>query len=371
MHMKQTARIISTYAADVSGVCSALFELGGMTIMHDASGCNSTYNTHDEPRWYDTDSMVFLSGISETEAIMGDDEKLISDIVTAANELSPEFIAIAGTPVPMMIGTDFKAIASVIEKKTGITTFGFATNGMHTYVNGASQAFAGVAQRLVEPCEKTSHLSVNILGATPLDFSINGTISSVKKILAENNIDVISCFAMLSSFEDIRKASGASVNLVISYSGLEAARILENRFGTPYVIGFPTGRFIPKVISDIRTSAADNKNIISFSHRNNSSSKNIIIGESVIAESLAAASEQDFTVVCPVETEKEILSVHDIIARDEDEIIPVLKDAATIVADPLYRPICPADAEFITLPHEAFSGRIYRSLIPDLTGFKI
>ena len=58
--MKQTARIISTYAADVSGVCSALYELGGMTVMHDASGCNSTYNTHDEPRWYDMDSMVYI-----------------------------------------------------------------------------------------------------------------------------------------------------------------------------------------------------------------------------------------------------------------------------------------------------------------------
>ena len=45
--MKQTARIISTYSADVMGVCSALFELGGMTVMHDASGCNSTYTTHD------------------------------------------------------------------------------------------------------------------------------------------------------------------------------------------------------------------------------------------------------------------------------------------------------------------------------------
>ena len=53
--MKQTARIISTYSADVMGVCSALFELGGMTVMHDASGCNSTYTTHDEPRWFDMD----------------------------------------------------------------------------------------------------------------------------------------------------------------------------------------------------------------------------------------------------------------------------------------------------------------------------
>ena len=41
--MKQASSILSTYASDVSGVCSALYELGGMSIMDDASGCNSTY----------------------------------------------------------------------------------------------------------------------------------------------------------------------------------------------------------------------------------------------------------------------------------------------------------------------------------------
>ncbi|MBR5753288.1 MAG: hypothetical protein IKX83_02260, partial [Clostridia bacterium] len=40
------------YTSDLSGVCSALYELGGLLVMHDASGCNSTYATHDEPRWY-------------------------------------------------------------------------------------------------------------------------------------------------------------------------------------------------------------------------------------------------------------------------------------------------------------------------------
>ena len=42
------AKVISIYAADTSGVCSALYELGGMTVVHDASGCNSTYAAHDE-----------------------------------------------------------------------------------------------------------------------------------------------------------------------------------------------------------------------------------------------------------------------------------------------------------------------------------
>ena len=145
--MKQTARIISTYAADVSGVCSALYELGGMTVMHDASGCNSTYNTHDEPRWYDMDSMVYISALSEMEAVMGDDEKLVGDIVSVAKELHPKFIAVAGTPIPMVIGTDFAAVASMIEKRSGIPTMGFSTNGMHSYLSGASMAFAGLARR--------------------------------------------------------------------------------------------------------------------------------------------------------------------------------------------------------------------------------
>ena len=51
MKYHQNAHILSTYSADTFGVCSALFELGGMIVMHDPSGCNSTYTTHDEPRW--------------------------------------------------------------------------------------------------------------------------------------------------------------------------------------------------------------------------------------------------------------------------------------------------------------------------------
>ena len=175
------------------GVCSALFELGGMTVMHDASGCNSTYTTHDEPRWYDMDSMVFISGLSEIEAIMGDDEKLIGDICDAASELHPEFIAIAGSPISAMTGFDYEAVAEVIELRTGIPAFGFPTTGMNTYIHGASMALAGIAKRFVEEPENGSGdkdasapYKVNILGLTPLDFSIVGMDRSIARWLEDN-----------------------------------------------------------------------------------------------------------------------------------------------------------------------------------------
>ncbi|MDE6776340.1 MAG: oxidoreductase [Oscillospiraceae bacterium] len=370
--MNQTARIISTYTADVSGVCSALFELGGMSVIHDASGCNSTYNTHDEPRWYDYDSMVFLSGISEMEAIMGDDEKLIQDIISATEQLSPKFVAIAGTPIPMMIGTDFRAIASVIEKQTGIPAFGLATNGMHTYVQGISIALEALAKKfVVNPVEKTKNLSVNLLGVTPLDFSINNSVQHMREILENNQIQVISCWSMGDNLEQLQLAPSASLNLVVSYAGLGVAKYLKTKFNMPYLIARPYGKkFTSEIIREIKN-FANVKNPVLFQENRLQNAKIITIGEGVSTGSLAKALELETSKavksVIATEFEQTMLAHNDIIARDESELIPILKQAEIIIADPLYQSICPKSSKFIPLGHEGFSGRIYHDVMPDMT----
>ena len=239
--MRQIQTFTSTYTADVSGVPSALYELGGMSIMHDASGCNSTYNTHDEPRYYDSKSMVFITGLSEMEAIMGDDQKLVNDIIKAAKELKPRFIAIAGTPIPMITGCDIEANARVIESETKIPTFGINTNGMHSYVEGAGEALLHYAKAFVKKNVKKKKNSVNILGATPIDFSVNGQIESIKKFLESNGIKVISNFALGCNIDEMANAGEASVNLVVSSVGIKVAEYLQNEFDTPYIVGVPYG----------------------------------------------------------------------------------------------------------------------------------
>ena len=417
--MKQTARIISTYSADVMGVCSALFELGGMTVMHDASGCNSTYTTHDEPRWYDMDSMVYISGISEMEAIMGDDEKLISDIVDAAAVLKPAFIAIAGTPIPTMTGFDFEAVAAVIEQRSGIPSFGFPTTGMNTYIHGASMAFAGIAERFVDDpgdsksgesntlnmsarklasvldscCMRPNWIKVNILGLTPLDFSVNGTDDSIVQWLEREGFEVVSKWAMGSSLDEIRRSAEADVNLVVSAAGYGAARVFFERFGMPYAIGFPAGNELPGLLADqiilnvkkIKEQggaksfgeaeiSVDSGVFLDGSEGKGGSTYEkgfaAVIGEGITSLSLAGTIELECgipaKVLCATECPEDILRECDRMTPDEDDIIPELEGAAFVIADPLYRPIVPESAEFIPLPSEAFSGRIYRDEIPDL-----
>ena len=388
--MKQIASRISIYSADAFGICSALYELGGLCVMHDASGCNSTYNTHDEPRWYDFDSMVYISGLSEMEAIMGDDQKFIDDIVYTAKELSPNFIAMAGTPIPTMIGTDFKAIANIIEKETNIPTFGFDTTGMHSYVSGAYKAFEALAKRFLKRNDKESRgekkesidkesreakntiIKVNILGATPLDFSINKSVEAMVDLLKENNFEVISTWAMGSSLEYIKNAGDADVNLVVSYSGMGAAKYMYENLNIPYVIGTPFGKeFANKVIEDLKEVKSTKENKISYDNRKIDKDAEItILGEIIMSESLyySISKEKNKTVnvISSLETDEKLLLEGDKIAMFEDDIEKCLKNSKTIIADPLFRPICPLDSNFISLPHEAFSGRIYRDEIPNI-----
>ncbi len=410
--MKQVSVTLSTYTADVSGVCSALYELGGMVVIHDPSGCNSTYNTHDEPRWYDMDSLVFISGLSQMDAIMGNDDKFINDIVRAAKELTPRFIALVRTPIPLMTGTDFEGIARVIEKQTGIPVFYFSTSGMHSYVSGAGMALETVARELVLPTSANTHfkeiktenaeskpgntkLKINILGATPLDFSVNSTLDSIKEFLSPH-FEIISTFAMGSSIEDIQKAGEADVNLVISSVGFPAAKVLEERFHTPYVIGTPVkgfaGIIAEKLIDAAWTKQSQTAYFSVTSKKEKECTENIethmetidkaeadndiyIIGEAVISQSLKAALALkqgiNATVICPLETEPDYVVEDVLLLSSEEEIKAAISEAKTVIADPIYKTICSEKTNFILLPHEAFSGRIYRKEIPDLLDYDL
>lgn len=441
--MRQVSRVLSTYTADVSGVCSALYEMGGMVIMHDASGCNSTYNTHDEPRWYDMPSMVYVSGLSELEAVMGDDDKLLRDVERAAKELHPRFVAIAGTPIPMMMGTDFKGIARLLERRLGIPVFGFATNGTHSYVSGVGMALAQAAKRFCLPKEQLSKADggkaetqvetagegqretqteasdggqqgacaetadgkkpcVNFLGVTPLDFSVTGNVEALKEVFQSEGYQVKSCWAMGSDFEELIRAGEADVNVAVSVAGIETAIVLEEMYGTPWVLGLPVGpKLTRRVLEAVDLAAVTGKNQLPLALETDGAAgkternhrQTYIIGEWVWAMSLRYSLITEYgydrvSVICPLESEElfadrlltgreeRIPGVLDAAARagafleDEDQIEERLKDAELVIADPIYRRALPKDraVDFIEFPHEGYSGRIYRKDIPVFIG---
>ena len=397
--MRQAYRIIPIYTADVSGVCSALYELGGMTVMHDPSGCNSTYNTHDEIRWYDQDSLIFISGLTDIDAIMGNDEKFLRDIEDVAEELKPKFIALASSPIPFMNGTDFPGLARALTAETGIPAFSVSTSGMHDYVYGAGLALSEIARHFTGAAEKRKR-KLNLLGVTPLDFGPQPMVDAMKRRLEKYGWEILSTWAMGDTLEDLSHAGEAEVNLVVSSVGIPAANVLREKFGTPFLVGNPVEGYEGE-ISDALEKAAESPCEAFEDKKENSAEKSgaqisgeqeelwkvtpdqviylrkkdsplsgfiptpdiTLIGEPVTMGSLAAVIEQKYRkkvqLLCSLEITEGLLRQEDEVIRGEEAMEEKLKTARIIVADPLYRPICPESATFYEMPHIAFSGRIY------------
>ena len=384
--MRIVKRVLSTYSADNFGVCSALYELGGLVVMHDASGCNSTYNTHDEPRWYNMDSLVFISGLTEKNAIFGNDDKLISDLVTAAHEFHPRFIAVCGGPLPHIIGTDFRAVAKAVERQCGIPTFGFQTNGMDSYISGAGQALEALVSMMPERKADTDAgpAKVNILGVTPLDFSMNGSVEELRKLLERKGFKVGSTWAMGDDLDHLLKSADASVNLVVSAVGLRAAAAMEKKFGIPYVVGLPAGKKVTERIADeLRRKAVCDREHIEYAAESQSpeqcqNADILIIGEPVqslaIRETLSVSFGTEHTrIISPMHgLPKEIISLGCEKVELEDELREACASTKHVIADPLYARLLPNERDkFIFLPHVAYSGRYYENEVPILIGERL
>ena len=92
-----------------------------------------------------------------------------------------------------------------------------------------------------------------------------------------------------------------------------------------------------------------------------------LIGEPVTMGSLAAGIEKKYghstRVFCPLKGCEALLGKKDKVVLGEEAMEEALKDSKIIVADPLYRPICPKDSTFYELPHVAVSGRMFYNFI--------
>lgn len=448
----QTHVFTSTYTADVSGVCSALYELGGMTVIHDPSGCNSTYSTHDEPRWFDTDSLMFVSGLDEMTAVLGDDNVLIDDVTHAVRDLKPRFVTLCSGSIPHIIAFDCKGVAHLLEKRTGVPMLPVATTGNRSYVAGVGAALTEWVKRFADSLESPYHVgssgspdcsastlegaagpesfSVNLLGVTPLDFSINGNVDAMRKVFEDAGIPVNCCAAMGESFDSLRHIFRASVNVVVSSCGRRLARYMEQTAGIPYVEGTPIGAYGAARLPELAKEAYEKKraSLEEVSHgalegasgtaesasaqgasgsaelpssrgasgslrmlltKKKGDSEGIhlwkgnpaherwdvpdgqilIIGEEIFAQSLAAAINQ---LAPDCRHGLQAFAVWPDVDHGfpEDVLAELIRKSRYIIGDPLYRTI-PHDSKqntFVDFPHEAYSGRIFRDQIPVFIG---
>lgn len=236
--MKKLLKHLSPFAPDQSGAVSALFECGGLIVICDAGGCTGNICGFDEPRWFSQHSAVFSAALRDMDAILGRDRALVGKIQDAASVLNPAFTALIGTPVPAVIGTDYRALSRMVQKATGLPCLAFETTGTAFYDCGVSRAHLELFRQFALDDAERQPAATALIGATPLDLSCRGN-APVCQSLRNAGFPQCTVCGMGAGLDSFRHAAGHSINLVAAPAGLAAAQYLQKRFGTPYRPFFP------------------------------------------------------------------------------------------------------------------------------------
>lgn len=286
--MRGLRKFLTPFAPDQSGAESVLYELGGIVVILDAGGCAGNICGFDEPRWSATKSAVFSAGLRDMDAVMGRDRLLVKKICDCVTKIDAKFVAIIGTPVPAVIGTDLQAVKRMLEKKIDLPVITVPTDGMHLYDRGVSLAYQALLRDMYlrgslekgpgesreipheeQPGEgrEIPHEEqpgsrpgrVGVFGVTPLDLPELSTADVIREALKKEGFRNVVLYGSGATLEDYERAGENTLNIAASPDGIVAVKFLQERFGTPCEIRFPGAEMLLRKITEVQASHFDRK----------------------------------------------------------------------------------------------------------------
>lgn len=191
-----------------------------------------------------------VSDLREKDVVSGAEDTLMRcarDIAVSR----PEHILVGEGPAASMIGTDLEDICKKISSETGIKAVPVNVNGQKSYDFGVSETLKALAGLEAADGEKQPGC-INILGGSQFDIGLDN-MQAIRNRCADAG------FTVLNAEPDncFRDAAKAELNLVITQSGLAAAKLLNERFGTPYVAGLPFGGAVSRSLLERITTGKD------------------------------------------------------------------------------------------------------------------
>ena len=365
-------RFTTPFAPDQSGAVSVLYDMGGISVVCDAGGCTGNICGFDEPRWFKERSAVFSAGLRDMDAILGRDDRLVEKLAEAAQQTPASFAAVIGTPVPAVIGTDYRALCRMAEKKTGLPVLGINTDGMEYYDRGIEKTYLALLKKFCRRKDGANGLVraesgfvrqqsvpsriIGVWGFTPLDFAGILTADELKSRLRDQGFDEIICCGAGTDIEALKDIGKAEKNLVVSPAGAAAAVWLEKEYGTPWEYGIPGGEALMEIIFKKLSDRSNGDNI------SDGMGKVLVVHQQVLADRIRRRLEEAGIYA---ETagffmmNKDLLRGEDSVLREEADLYKLVLERGfdCVIADRALEPVLAGlRVKLIPLPHFAVSG---------------
>ncbi len=242
----QSSSISHLRPDSLTGAVSAIEGIrGGCAVINGPTGCKyftSYFVDNQDPRGSSIDPKDhqgrFYFGqprapstyVDEKDYIYGAGPKLTA-LLTQLNEGGSGLIGIVNSPGMSLIGDDIAG--AITRAKVRATTVVVESAGFTgSFAKGFQDALMEIV-RTLEPMGKAPG-SVNLIGPSIGHYNWEGDVRELKRLLELMSVRVQAVLTAGESLENIRRASSASLNVVVYEEyGDAVAELMEERFGIP------------------------------------------------------------------------------------------------------------------------------------------
>ncbi|MEW8955930.1 nitrogenase component 1 [Clostridium sp.] len=189
-------------------------------------------------------SKIFTTHLDETDIALGEITRLNKAVDEIITQYNPSVLFIMPSTLSATMGTDIDMYCMEYEEKYSNTQIipiindGFKGN----WTLGVRDTLDTLVKTLPIDIKKSENLTFNIIGSCADDFNYISDLCEIKRILKECfNASPLCIMTSDTNISDIKSMGGSHINIVLRNEGINAAKTLKKRFGTPYVFGRPYG----------------------------------------------------------------------------------------------------------------------------------
>lgn len=200
-------------------------------VVHGPKGCVYHINYIMGMRG-DKPSNVYSTCMDENDVIFGAEEKLKEAIEELDTELNPDLLAVLSCCASSIIGEDVERVVQDVD--TRATVIGIESGGFEgDYRTGYSETLKRLVDVLVQDPDNIDRSAVNLIGM----LRGGPDLKELKKLLALAGLRVNAVLTADATLQQIRDLGSAALNIVVcEATGKEAAELLEQKFGMPYIV---------------------------------------------------------------------------------------------------------------------------------------
>ncbi|PNW28210.1 UNVERIFIED_CONTAM: nitrogenase iron-molybdenum cofactor biosynthesis protein NifE [Euhalothece sp. KZN 001] len=182
-----------------------------------------------------TYQMGFTTDVSENDIIFGGEKKLYGAIAQTINRYHPAAVFVYSTCVTALIGDDIDAVCKVATDKLETPVIPVHSPGFVGSKNLgnrlAGESLLDYVVGTAEPPDTTPY-DINLIG----EYNVAGELWGVLPLLEKVGIRVLSKITGDATFEEIRYAHRAKLNVMICSKALiNMGRKMEEKYGIPYI----------------------------------------------------------------------------------------------------------------------------------------